>query len=123
MSLCKQLQSILTRFWWDASPEAKNICWVSWQTLTKPKNSGGLGFREIAQFNDALLAKLSWRVLKDPSSLLARTLLGKYCVHTSFLEVQPPSCASHGWRGLLVERDLLTRGLGWALGSGEDVGV
>lgn len=48
MSLVKQLQSILTRFWWDASPEVKKICWVSWQSLTKPKSAGGLGFREIS---------------------------------------------------------------------------
>lgn len=123
MSLCKQLQSILTRFWWDASPEAKKICWVSWQTLTKPKNVGGLGFREIAQFNDALLAKLSWRILKNPSSLLARTLFGKYCVYSPFLEVKAPSVASHGWRGLLIGRDLLAKGLGWALGSGHTVNI
>ena len=88
MSLCKQLQSILTRFWWDASPKAKKICWVSWRTLTKPMSAGGLGFREIAQFNDAMLAKLSWRIIKDPKSLLATTLMGKYCVHSSFLKVQ-----------------------------------
>lgn len=123
MSLCKQLQSILTRFWWDASPEAKKICWVSWQTLTKPKNVGGLGFREIAQFKDALLAKLSWRLLKDPSSLLARTLFGKYCLYSPFLEVQAPSIASHGWRGLLVGRDLLAKGVGWALGSGHTINI
>lgn len=123
LSLCKQLQSVLTRFWWDASPGVKKICWVSWQTLTKPKSVGGLGFREIVQFNDALLAKLSWRILMNPNSLLSRTLFGKYCVHSPFLEVQPPSSASHGWRGLLVGRDLLTKGLGWALGSGHNVNV
>lgn len=109
MSLCKQIQSILTRFWWDASPEIRKVCWVSWQSLTKPKNVGGLGFREIAQFNDALLAKLSWRILKNPTSILARMLFEKYCLHSPFLEVQPPSCASHGWRGILVGRDLLLK--------------
>lgn len=77
MSLCKQIQSILTRFWWDASPGVKKMCWVSWEKLAKPKNAGGLGFREIVQFNDAMLAKLSWRILKEPTSLLARILLGK----------------------------------------------
>lgn len=121
MSLVKQLQSIFTRFWWDASPEVKKICWISWQSLTKPKSAGGLGFREISQFNDALLAKLSWCILKNPNSLMAKTLLGKYCLHSPFLEVQQPSSSSHGWRGLLIGRDLLLKGLGWALGSGHDV--
>lgn len=123
MSLYKQIQSILTRYWWDASPGIKKIDWVSWDRMAKPKSAGGLGFREISQFNDAMLAKLAWRLLKEPSSLLARTLQGKYCLHSTFLETQQPSSSSHGWRGILVGRDLLLKGLGWAIGSGDDVGI
>lgn len=36
------------------------MCWVSWERLTLPKNVRGLGFQEIEEFNDTLLAKLSW---------------------------------------------------------------
>lgn len=123
LSLCKQIQSILTRFWWDASPEVKKICWVSWEKLAKPKNAGGLGFREIAQFNDAMLAKLSWRILKEPTSLMAKILLGKYCFRSHFLETKTASGSSHGWQGILVGRDLLSKGLGWAIGSGSKVDI
>ena len=86
------------------------MSWIAWEKLAKPKNAGGLGFREIAQFNDAMLAKLSWRILKEPSSLLAKIVLGKYCINSSFLDVKVPASASHGWRGLLVGRDLLVKG-------------
>lgn len=123
MSLCKQIQSVLTRFWWDLSPEVRKMCWISWDHLSKPKNAGGLGFREIVQFNDAMLGKLAWRLLKDPTSLLARVLFGRYCTQTSFLNAQCPSSASHGWRGVLVGRDLLSKGLGWALGSGNEASI
>lgn len=123
LSLCKQIQSVLTRFWWDTSPEVRKMCWVSWPKLAKPKSAGGLGFREIVQFNDAMLAKLSWRILKNPNSILSRTLTGKYCVSANFLEAPSPSSASHGWRGILVGRDLLKKGLGWALGAGKEVGL
>ena len=123
LSLIKQLQSVLTRFWWDLSPKIKKMCWVSWSNLSKPKNAGGLGFRELAQFNDAMLAKISWRLLKDPNSLLGRILFGKYCLHTPFLETPVATGISHGWRGILVGRDLLAKGLGWALGSGHNVDI
>lgn len=122
-SLCKQIQSVLTRFWWDMKPELRKMCWVSWDKLTLPKNVGGLGFREIEQFNDALLAKHAWCLLKDPSSLLGQTLLNKYCKYDGLLDCSAPNSASHGWRGVLARRDILKKGLGWSIGTGERIQV
>lgn len=70
-----------------------------------------------------MLAKISWRLLKNPNSLLGRILFGKYCLHSPFLETPASNGISHGWRGILVGRDLLSKGLGWALGSGHDVSI
>ena len=107
VSLCKQIQSILTRFWWDDKDGEKKICWKSWDTLTHPKSLGGLGFRDVQAFNQALLAKIAWRILTKPDSLLAKFLLSKYCYKTTFMKVAAGSAISHGWRGILVGRDLV----------------
>ncbi|KAL9293363.1 hypothetical protein AtEden1_Chr3g0192351 [Arabidopsis thaliana] len=118
ISLCNKIQSALTRFWWDKNDQTKKMCWVSWDRMAKPKHLGGLGFKDISAFNEALLAKLSWRLLKNPNCLLARVLVGKYSSLEYFLDVQCPNTASHGWRGVLVGRDLLVKQLGWAIGNG-----
>ena len=123
LSVCKQIQSVLTRFWCDAKPEIRKLCWVSWTRLTRPKSVGGLGFREIEQFNDALLAKLAWRMLKEPQSLLTQILMGKYCNNSSFLDCVAPASASHGWRGILAGREVLKKGLGWVVGNGKSIPV
>lgn len=101
----------------------RKMAWVSWDKLTLPKSAGGLGFREIEQFNDAMLAKLSWKILLEPNSLLSQVLLGKYCHNSSFLECSAPSSASHGWRGILAGREILYKGLGWSVGTGENINV
>ncbi|CAA7062295.1 unnamed protein product [Microthlaspi erraticum] len=92
------------------------MCWLSWTKLTRAKKQGGL--REIQSFNDSLLAKKSWRILKNPSCLLSKILLGKYCKDNDFLKVPITSSTSQGWRGILIGRDLLTSRLGRAIGDG-----
>lgn len=121
--LCKRIQSALTRFWWDKNIDQKSICWISWEKLTRSKQHGGLGFRDIQSFNDALLAKLSWRILTNPDCLLARILLGKYCKYQPFLESSTPTTASHGWRGIMIGKDLLRKKLGKIIGDGRTTRV
>ena len=118
VSLCKKIQSVLTRFWWDGSDSRKKICWISWENLTKPKSLGGLGFRDIQDFNKALLGKLAWKLLTKQDCLLSRILLGKYCHADSFLRVPCSSSASHGWRGITAGRDVIIQHLGKMIGNG-----
>ncbi|CAL9230699.1 unnamed protein product [Arabidopsis halleri] len=120
-SLCKRIQSTLTRFWWDSNDQKKKMCWIAWEKLTKTKKEGGLGFKDITAFNEALLAKISWRLINEPKGLLARVLLGKYCFASDIMKVKCPGSASHGWRSILVGRDLLKKQLGWAIGNGKTV--
>lgn len=87
--------------------------------MAKPKRKGGLGFKDITSFNDAMLAKIGWRLLQNPACLLARCLLGKYCHSDSFLGCKVAPSSSHGWRNVLVGRDLLSKQLGWMVGTGE----
>jgi len=119
-SLCKRIQSALTRFWWDSSLEKQKMSWIAWSKLAKTKRDGGIGFKDIPSFNDALLAKVSWRLLTKPSSMLAKVLLGKYCQSSSFLDCKVSNNASHGWRGICLGRDLLKTQLGRAIGTGKD---
>lgn len=88
------------------------MSWIAWDTLVKSKKDGGLGIREIQSFNDALLAKTSWRILESPNCLLAKVLRGKYFHDKEFLQVAPSASCSHGWRGILIGRDLLKEHLG-----------
>lgn len=122
MSLCKKIQSALMRFFWD-SADKKKICWISWSKLTLPKLMGGLGIRDIQLFNIALLAKQAWRLVSAPDCLLSRVLIGKYCQKANFLEVSPISNASHGWRSVLMGKNILITHLGKAVGDGNSTRV
>ncbi|KAK2651619.1 hypothetical protein Ddye_011475 [Dipteronia dyeriana] len=101
----------------------RKIIWVSWSNMCKLKNQGGLGFKDLSAFNQALLAKQAWRILIGPDSLAARVLKAKYFRDSNFLSTSVKVGCSHIWRSLLWGRELLVKGLRWGIGDGTDIKV
>ena len=84
--LCEELQALCARFWWGQVGNERKIHWLSWEKLTQPKADGGMGFKDLRQFNLAMLAKQGWRLVQDQESLLGRCLKARYFPRCSFLE-------------------------------------
>ncbi|CAL1380781.1 unnamed protein product [Linum trigynum] len=87
--------------------------------MCRSKHEGGMGFRRFEHFNQALLAKVCWRILNEPDSLIAQVYKGKYFPRSGFLEAQARSRPSWGWQSILFGRQLLSQGLRWQIGNGQ----
>lgn len=51
-----------------------------------PKCYGGLGFRDLKIFNDALLAKQAWRLMHDSNTMVSRVFKARYYKNSDFLD-------------------------------------
>ncbi|XP_050238117.1 uncharacterized mitochondrial protein AtMg00310-like [Mercurialis annua] len=121
--LCKEINKIISNFWWGQKNGERRMHWVAWSRLCKSKESGGLGFRDLETFNLALLAKQGWRFLTQPESLLSRVFKSKYFPFGSFLEANTHSNGSWAWKSLLKGREVLKLGVRWQVRSGREISI
>ncbi|KAL9661113.1 hypothetical protein QQ045_025933 [Rhodiola kirilowii] len=103
-SLIKRIVSMITNFWWSNCKEGRGLHWCNYKKLCRDKMEGGVGFKELAIFNDALLSKQIWRLMEKLETLVSKLLKEKY-----FKAGTPLSCQV-GTRPSMVWRSIWTAG-------------
>ncbi|KAL9669538.1 hypothetical protein QQ045_007085 [Rhodiola kirilowii] len=107
--LCKRLAGIVSKYWWNNKGGDKCIYWGSYKLLCKPKEVGGLGWRDFELFNEALLAKQVWRSQSDLDALVSRMLKAKYFSDSNVLQSQLGNRPSLAWRSIWNEKNRVSR--------------
>lgn len=120
---CASIEKECSNFWWGLENDKRKMHWKKWDFLCKPKCEGGLRFRKLEVFNKELLANQLWMIIKNPSSLVARVLKGRYLKNRDLLQSSLGSNPSYIWRSLIWSRDMLETGLCWQIGDGTSVDI
>lgn len=97
-----KITNLISRFWWEKSNDKRGISWIAWSKLQCSKQDGGLGLWDLEKFNDALLAKQSWRLLKHPTTLFAKLFKAKYFKDSTIIQAKAQKEQSYGWYSILV---------------------
>lgn len=112
----KEIEKNIRRFFWGQGDDERKITWVGWQKITRTKHNGGLGFRELAIFNQAMLAKFAWRFINEPEKLWVEVLKELYCPSDN------PLYAGNKKEGLWIWKSL-QYGLSWQVGNGARIHI
>jgi hypothetical protein len=123
VATCEMMRRIIADQWWGMENGQRKLHWRSWDWLSSPKAMGGLGFRDIEIFNQAMLGRQCWRLLTDPTSLCARVLKGRYFPHCNFWEASCPRSSLYTWRSIIHGRKLVQQGTRWCVGDGSTIRI
>ncbi|XP_026417074.1 uncharacterized protein LOC113312541 [Papaver somniferum] len=76
-------------------------------------------------FKDAMLAKVTWRLVKFSNTLLAQVMKHKYYSYHSLLnsEIQCPATASWGWKNINKQMPKVRNNSVWVVGNGKMIRI
>ena len=123
IGLCNEIEVLIKKFWWGQQGDRRKVHWLKWEEMTKSKMVGGMGFRDLAMFNDSLLAKQAWRLLHNKTSLFYKVFKAPFFPSTTIMEATDSRMGSYAWKSTLIGRDIIHRGSRWRVGNGEKINI
>jgi hypothetical protein len=121
--ICKAITDEIASFWWGDDDSKNRMHWFAWWKMCIPKKVGGMGFRDLHNFNIAMLAKQCWRLIQNPESLVARVLSAKCYPDGNILNAGPKSGSSYTWQSIVAELQTFRRGYIWRIGTGVQINI
>ena len=121
--LCHDIESLVRKFWWGQKGDRRKVHWIKWDDLYQHKSQGGLGFKDLVMFNEAMLAKLAWRLLQDDNSLFYRVFKARFFPNGTILDAKDALSASYAWKSILKGREVIKKGALWRVGDGKQIRI
>ncbi|GLU14892.1 hypothetical protein SLE2022_314330 [Rubroshorea leprosula] len=119
-SVCAAIDSMNCKFLWGSDVTNKPHL-VSWEAVCRTRDLGGLGLRSAKENNQALITKLGWQLISNPSKPWCRALTAKYLKCGSLMYCPTSPIASATWKSILKCRNILQLGLRWRVGDGQQI--
>lgn len=82
-----------------------------------------MDFKDLQIYNKAMLAKQSWKVMNEETSLLHKVYKVRYFSDGNFLEVKLGKAPSYTWRGIWDSPTIIKQGCRWHVWDGKSIDI
>ncbi|KAJ4751955.1 RNA-directed DNA polymerase (reverse transcriptase)-related family protein [Rhynchospora pubera] len=118
----RAIEGKLRAFFWDKGG-ASRVPLVAWKLITRPKDHGGLGLKDLTSFNRSLHMKALWSIVTSSSAIWIAMVKAKYLSRATIWNSQRSTKCTALWRALLGVRQLLQDNVQWQIGNGNTCGA
>ena len=123
VKVCNQIDKLIRDFLWGSTEEKRRLHLVGWDKVTLPKELGGLGLHKMKDRNNALLAKLCWRLACEKEAPWAKMITTKYLSPRRMTEEGKKLPCSSCWAACKKGGPVYVKGLKWSVKNGESVKI
>jgi hypothetical protein len=118
-TILKKMDRTRKRFFWQGGGEKRKYYLVKWDKITRPKQKGGLGIKDLRKMNISLLCKWWWK-LEHEGGLWQEIVRKKYKIRRGITQLQKNPRNSSVWNDLLKVKALYLSGRTMLVGNGQD---
>lgn len=106
----EEIDKVCRHYLWSGNQERNKPAMVCWDNVCQPKQSGGLGLKDIYLWNIAAIGKHVWHLALKKDILWVKWVAEVYLKGDEFWTHQPPTNGSWYWRRIIAVRDRLRQG-------------
>ncbi|GJS75909.1 RNA-directed DNA polymerase, eukaryota, reverse transcriptase zinc-binding domain protein [Tanacetum coccineum] len=115
------INKLLKGFLWGQGELTKGKAKVSWDSICKPKELGGLGIKDLKLWNEVLLVKQLWNVISKKNTMWVKWVISENLKGKNIWEANAKVNISVGWKEILKLRDKIRKHVLWRIGDDNSV--
>uniref|UniRef100_A0A803NJC2 RNase H type-1 domain-containing protein n=1 Tax=Cannabis sativa TaxID=3483 RepID=A0A803NJC2_CANSA len=123
LNTCKSLENAMSNYWWKSSKQSSGVSWMRWKKLCKHKSNGDLGFKDLRDYNIALLGKQAWRLLVNDNALISKVFKARYFATGSFLTSSLGNNPTSVGRSIFETKQLMLAGVRKSIARGIETSI
>lgn len=106
----EQVVAMCRNYLWTGQVSSSKPAPIAWDLVCRSRKEGGLGFKESAAWNLALLGKYVWCIASKADNLWVKWVNHVYLRGQDWKTYSPPSSASWYWKNLCKVKDVFREG-------------
>ncbi|GJY92618.1 RNA-directed DNA polymerase, eukaryota, reverse transcriptase zinc-binding domain protein [Tanacetum coccineum] len=120
-TVVKEIDSILKKFLWGNGVKGRSK--VSWNDVCKSKKEGGLGIKNLGDWNEVLLSKHIWKIFDNKEGLWVKWVNLVKLKGKSFWVIEEEPGDSDTWKALLDLRNKIRPYIIHKVGNGKRISM